>query len=62
MRWQCDYIDLKCRRCVASFSQRLYFSADHTFDHVDTCDVHFEEYQKFSWIQDLMSRDREIRE
>jgi hypothetical protein len=62
MRWRCSYHDAKGIRCENEAIYRLHFAADHPFDHVDVCEKHQNEYTNNTWIQDLFSRDREIRE
>ena len=64
MRWQCTHHDSNGIRCENEADYRLHFAADHPFDHVDVCEKHLEKYNSkhISWTQDLLSRDREIRE
>jgi hypothetical protein len=62
MRWQCSFVDKTGKRCENEALHRLHFASEHPFNHVDICDKHFEEYSEYSWVQDLFTKDREIRE
>lgn len=63
MRWQCSFVDSKGKRCEAEALSRLHYSGEHPFDHADYCDAHVFDYMKgVQWVQDLLTRDREIRE
>lgn len=35
MRWQCQYVDSRGKRCEQEALHRLHFSLEHPFDHVD---------------------------
>lgn len=51
--WQCSYVNSKGVRCTKCAVNRIHFSADHPFDHVDLCDEHLEEYRGYVWTQNL---------
>jgi len=59
MKWQCSYTDVNGIRCENEALQRIHFSSEHPFNHVDVCSEHFEEYKRCCWIQDLHDKNGE---
>lgn len=57
---RCMYINSKGKQCEQAALVRLYISADHPFDFVDTCAEHRKEYQYFGSVLNLETREFEV--
>ena len=53
MRFPCQFHNAKGVQCEKPALWRLHFSKDHPFSHTDCCSEHLDEYQNYSWLQDI---------
>lgn len=54
MKWPCKYVNSKGVQCTKCAINRIHFSSDHPFDHLDLCDEHTKEYGGYCWAQNIL--------